>query len=175
MTTVVWVKGKLVSDSQRTRAGVNVKNMVQKIFVPCEAEGEEWKIFGKRVVAFGRAGNPGVEHFIKEALASKEGVTHRTDLKITSKLSGSFIVIDENHRGWLIHCSYKQAPNTPDQFMISECFVPTSIGSGSSFVDSVLALGEGVKKALKVAKDLDPHSGGKTQVVKLPKKVKLQK
>jgi hypothetical protein len=33
-------------------------------------------------------------------------------------------------------------------------------------------MGKSVKKALKLAKDMDPHTGGKTQVVKLPKAVK---
>jgi hypothetical protein len=170
MTTVVWVKGKLVSDSMRTRNGTKVNAKVRKILTP--AEGEEWKIMGRKVIAFGRAGMPGVEPFLTEALACKEGITHRTDLKIPSKLNFTAIVIDEFHNGWLLQGAYKQGPNIPDSFILTQCLPPTAIGSGGIYVDTALRMGKSVKKALKLAKDMDPHTGGKTQVVKLPKAVK---
>jgi hypothetical protein len=172
MTTVIWTKGKLASDSRRVRGGIISNATVRKILFP--EVGEEWKIMGQRVIAFGRAGQPGCELFIKEALQSKEGITHRTELKIATKMSFSAIVIDEFHNGWSIQGSYKQGANVPDTFNVTRCYVPFGIGSGGIHAEAALRLGKGAKGAIKLAKDMDPHTGGKIQVFKLPKAVKKQ-
>lgn len=171
MTTVVWVKGKLVSDSLRTRNGTKVNTPAKKVLTP--VEGEEWKIMGHRAIAFGRSGMAGSELFIKEALMSDGGLTHRTDLKIPFKMNFTAIIVDEFHNGWLVQGAYKQGPNVPDSFLITNIIAPTSIGSGGVYADAALKMGKSAKKALKLAKVMDPHTGGKTQVTKLPKAVRM--
>lgn len=170
MTTIIWTKGKLTADSARTRGGYTVNADVTKVMIP--GEGEEWKIMGNKVIAFGRAGDVGAEHFLKEAMSSKEGLTFRTDLKVPFKMSFTAIIVDEFHNGWTVNGVYKQGPNTHDRLTVTSCQTPWTVGSGGIYAEAGLRAGLSAKKAMKIAKEMDPHTGGKTQVWKLPKPVK---
>jgi len=170
LTTIVWANGKLGSDSLATANGRVTSRNAVKIFFP--PEGETWSVMGKRILAYGASGTPSGDAFIQELMASPEGITHRTELYAPSKVSFSVLAIDEHHQAWkIIYDGGTPDGKNKSGLVCWKVSSPSCIGSGGLFADTALAMGFGVKEAIKIAKKMDPSSGGKAVVYKLPPKV----
>lgn len=164
MTTVCFDGKTLVSDSQAT-AGDSfiVTNIAKKVHTP--KEGEYWDYNGRRVLAFGLAGDPSSIEYIKEGLS--EGLTHKTSFSASSYMEFDALLVMEDatsviFSGWL--------NNGVQTYHSFEAEVPACIGTGTPFALAVIESNKKNQavKGLKAAIKFCAYTGGDLQIWELP-------
>lgn len=151
MTTIAFDGKTLASDSQATSGGMVVSTREQKLFI-----GGDWLINGQKVLAFGLAGDCGVEHELFNVLSC--------DLDFMSEFSAhisfSALAVTGNDESYFL---WKDKDST--RVVISRNYGHAAIGSGSTIAITAMHLGKTAAEAVKVATELDTLSGGSVNKV----------
>ena len=173
MTTIAWTDGLIASDSQATRGGEAEPAGQRKLLIP--AEGEYWEVMGAKIIVMGYAGNLHGCHFLKEAVSSPGGLTHRTQLNLPSAMNVSSLIIDELGRGWHIICTAEELNNgtVREELAVEPVLPPFATGSGRVWANAVMSLDKDAREAVRVAITRDIYSGGQIQYMELPDPVKV--
>ncbi|MNM27095.1 hypothetical protein D3C81_375790 [compost metagenome] len=164
MTTIAYDGKRLCSDSQTSVSGKRRLGPRQKIYVA--GKDDNWTLLGQKVIAFAAAGNSGAYHYIVAALEKGVGVEQSIAAK---NLSFSCIVVVESGKAYIWQVT-RNLKAGEDRQEINHIPGPYAVGSGADFAEAALGMGFSAKKAVKVAKRHDLHSGGKVQVYRIPVK-----
>lgn len=159
MTTIVWDGKTLASDSQMTNGNLIALSNFQKIYIP-DPEKEYWEANGKRVVAFGIAGDAKAVDYIKHEL--HQGITFRTQVECEDDLMFTAILVTEDHLAysWVVDTN-KEKRNTWSELIPHSG--PIAKGSGGRFALAIVSIGKDAKAAVKATIKLDAYSGGDIQ------------
>lgn len=161
MTTIAFDGEKLVSDSLTTINGRRILGDTKKIIVA--GPDDEWKLLGRKVLAFALSGDGGVKELVKHVLSKGVGIdqpftANNVDFR-------ALLIVDTGEVfDWMV----SRTAEMSEDHDLHPVTGPIAIGSGASFAEATLALGKGAKTAVKTAIRLDIYSGGKLQVYKLP-------
>lgn len=162
MTTIVWAKGVLASDSQMTLGDAINPNPIQKLYTP--EEGKRWSIYGKRILAIGIAGD--LAGLAELKIHLEKGIDFETKGK-WSAWTDCIAIADDNTIFYVDGRGDKantQFTNLPGETLFS-------IGSGSSIANAYLAIGKKAEDVLKLCIKLDPWTGGEIQTWTFPEVV----
>lgn len=151
MTTVAWDGTTLASDTQASSGDVVCSHDEQKIYTP---SGDEWSVYGERIIAIGCSGDCGAEMEIQDLL--KNGLTYASEFLPT--FAFSCLAIVGVNRSYLIT---KGAGDT--RANISPQVTPYAIGSGGLIARVAMHCGKDAADAVKVAIDMDCYSGGRIE------------
>lgn len=144
MTTIAYDGRTVAADSMGVSGAYRVPGAYQKI-----------RRVGERV--YGLAGYPGwFDAWIRwyEDGADPKSAPH---CNIESDNTGSFIVFERGRA--FVFTSHVPYP--------SEIFAPDAWGSGCDFAIGAMKAGADARRAVEVAIDCDPHTGGEVQVIDL--------
>lgn len=164
MTTVSFDGKRLVSDSQATVGTRRRLGPAKKIHVA--GKDDNWTLLGKKVLAFGFAGNGGALNWITQSLTKGVGAEQPVTAK---EISFSVIAVTDTGDAFYWNVS-KHLKNAEDRHEVTPVTGPIAIGSGAVIAETVLALGKSAKKAVKAAMQQDIHTGGALQVYRVPVK-----
>lgn len=164
MTTVCFDGKSLVSDSQAT-AGENfiVTNIAKKVHTP--EEGEYWDYNGRRVLAFGIAGDPSSIEYIREGL--NEGLTHKTAFSASSYMEFDALLVMEDATSVIFSGYMNNGVQTYHSFPAE---VPVCVGTGTPFALAVIdhSKNNQAERGVRAAIKFCAYTGGDLQIWELP-------
>lgn len=162
MTTVAYKDGVLAADSQAT-LGMSVRHQapVQKIYTP-EAD-EYWEVAGKRVVAFGFAGDYTKLPFLIDVL--REGLTHLTKFPADSEVDMAAILVLETRDSYMLSAYVSRGRQELKVYPLAP---PMAIGSGEMFAMAAMGIGHSAHDAVQAAMKHDIGTGGDIVVFEVP-------
>lgn len=149
MTTIVWDGKTLAADSRETCNGIITSDEVEKIHM---VDPSDHFFDGKPVIALATAGSVGGSRILKALLSAEGGLSALTP--VDTGVDFSAIIIFANGKAFWLY--------TDDDFkvVLGEVIQRETIGSGSQFARSALALGMSATDAVEHAKKFDTNTGG---------------
>ena len=162
MTTIAYKDGVLAADSQVTLGGgVRHQAGVNKIYVP--GEGDYWEVQGKRVAAFGFAGDFTKLPFLIEMLEAN--LTHLTKAPADVELDVAAIIVLESHETYMFTAYMGRGKQ---ELKIYPLAGPMAIGSGELFAMAAMSIGHTAEQAIQTAMKHDIGTGGDVVVFEIP-------
>ena len=156
MTTIAFDGNMLAADSQTTQGDYRLSLHAQKIFQP--AVGENWRVMGQRVVAYGVAGTLQGWHYLREALAGFNGLSVNTTFP--KGVVVSYLVVTED--GEVYAGGQYENDNVA---WLTKVSAPIAVGSGAEFAMGAMAQGATAAQAVEIAARFDVNTGGGVQVL----------
>ncbi|ANZ48574.1 peptidase HslV family [Erwinia phage vB_EamM_ChrisDB] len=145
MTTIAYDGVTLASDSQTTQGDIRLSNSAVKIFA---APHRDWAVEGKRIVAFGVAGNLHAANDLRAAMSTFAG--HKAGDPFPEGVTFAFIAIAEDHT---VFVGGKYSDDT--RSWVVEAQAPIAVGSGGDFAMGAMAAGAKAEDAIRVASKFD--------------------
>ncbi|QVW55878.1 hypothetical protein pEaSNUABM10_00003 [Erwinia phage pEa_SNUABM_10] len=149
MTTIAYDGKTLASDSQSTQGNIRVSNSAMKIFA--RGEGDDWSIEGKRIAAFGVAGNLHDAKDLRQRMSSFVG--HHSGDHFENGSTFAFIAIAEDHTVF-VGGKYSDEPRS----WVMEAEAPVAVGSGGDFALGAMAAGAKAEDAVRIASKFDVNT-----------------
>lgn len=146
MTTIAYDGKTLASDSQTTQDGIRLSNSAVKIFA--RGVDDDWAIEGKRVAAFGIAGNLHAANDLRRAMSSFAG--HHAGDPFEVGVTFAFIAIAED-RTVFVGGKYSD----DNRSWVVEAQAPVAVGSGGDFALGAMAAGVPAEEAVRIASKFD--------------------
>lgn len=157
MGVIAFDGNELATDSQSSCQHVRRPGTARRLYAATGLE--NWKVEGKRVVAFafmGEEGMPGA--WIMEALT--QGLDHKTTLACGSLNFQCLIICEDCAFSWRY---LKEGRGAEEVNTLLPIEAPYAIGSGMQFATAVMSIGKTAKQAVEVACKWDLNSGGLVQ------------
>lgn len=149
MTTIAYDGKTLAADSQTTQDGICLSNSAMKIFA--RGPEDDWSIEGKRVAAFGIAGNLHAANDLRRVMSSFAG--HHAGDPFEAGVTFAFIAIAED-RTVFVGGKYSD----DDRSWVIEAQSPVAVGSGGDFALGAMAAGVSAEEAVKIASKFDVNT-----------------
>lgn len=158
MTTLAWDGKTLAADSRSTLDdGFIYSDEVNKI-IRCP-EGDDWRLLGYKVLAYGVCGDSGCEHYVTPAMSTSVGGGIPTDVEFPPNIEFSLIVIC---RGAVITL-FKMREAVNCQFIRHGSKELVSLGSGTVPAKTAMLCGLSAEEAVKISMRIDSCSGGQVR------------
>lgn len=148
MTTIAYDGKTLASDSQSTQGNIRVSNSAVKIF---SATHRDWAVEGKRIVAFGVAGNLHAANDLRNAMETFAG--HKAGDPFAKGVTFAFIAIAED-RTVFVGGKYSDE----DRSWVMQADAPVAVGSGGDFALGAMAAGAKAEDAVRIASKFDVNT-----------------
>lgn len=161
MTTIAFDGNTLAADSQTTQENIRLSNSAVKIFTRV-AQSDDWAIEGKRITAFGVAGNLHAANDLRRAMETFAG--HKAGDPFAKGITFAFIAIAED-RTVFVGGKYSD----DDRSWVVEAQAPVAVGSGGDFAMGAMAAGATAEQAVEIAARFDVNTGGLVQAINLAK------
>lgn len=154
MTTIAWDGSTLAADSQSQSGDVICSLSEAKIFKP--KPGEEWTIYGEKVLALGTSGDCGAEMEVMDLL--RDGLSYKSQFLPTFSFTALLII-----SAGRAYIASKDKGET--SALISLQLDPYAIGSGGLIARTAMHLGRRAIEAVQTAIELDLCSGGRVDSI----------
>lgn len=155
MTTIAWDGRTLAADSQSQSGDVICSVREPKLFKP--KPGEEWTIYGEKVVAIGTSGDCGAEMEIMDVLRDG-GLSYKSQFLPTFQFTALLII-----SAGRAYIASKDKGETAA--LISLQLDPYAIGSGGLIARTAMHLRHNAIEAVQTAIELDLCSGGRVDSI----------
>lgn len=149
MTTVAYDGKTLASDSQTTHGTMRLSNSAVKIFG--RGVQDDWSIEGKKVMAFGIAGNLHAADELRREMSTFVGLKGCS--RFTKGVTLSYIAITED-RTVYVGGQYEDE----EQGWLCEVSAPIAVGSGGDFAMGAMAAGLSAEEAVRIAARFDVNT-----------------
>ncbi|QVW56147.1 hypothetical protein pEaSNUABM6_00001 [Erwinia phage pEa_SNUABM_6] len=126
-----------------------MSNTAVKIFA--SGEGDDWAIEGKKIAAFGIAGNLNAANDLRRAMSSFAG--HHAGDPFEAGVTFAFIAIAKD-RTVFVGGKYSDEPRS----WVMEAQTPVAVGSGGDFALGAMAAGVSAEDAVRIASKFDVNT-----------------